>query len=90
MIWMERNKRIFSDKIEDCDILWEKVKFYAVLSLVNVKEIGNLTFSDFLRDWRSFSVIFVRDISSQGYLISYCKFLPLMKFGCFFLKKIKK
>ena len=37
-IWLERNKRIFEDSIDNVDCLWDKIKYWVAIWLFDVKD----------------------------------------------------
>ncbi|KAM7469441.1 hypothetical protein LguiA_007624 [Lonicera macranthoides] len=50
-VWKERNARIFEDKEENEEKVWQRVKSLASLWAFSSKKFGILSMSDIIRDW---------------------------------------
>ena len=50
-IWLERNNIIFQDSIDNVDCLQDKIKYWVVIWLFDVKEFKDVLFSDFVTCW---------------------------------------
>ena len=54
VIWLERNQRIFEDKIgADQEELWDRIKFWSSLWVSVTHEFRDYSFADILRDWKA-------------------------------------
>lgn len=50
-VWLERNSKIFNDKVESSDVIWEKIKFMVASWMTKMQEFNHISITDAVGDW---------------------------------------
>ena len=53
-IWLERNNRIFKEKEDFLEPIWDRIRLWVAIWLYNCKDFKGVPFSLLLRDWNPF------------------------------------
>ena len=54
VIWLERNNRIFEEKDDSFDSIWDRIRLWVGIWLLDCKDFKGIPFSLLVRDWNPF------------------------------------